>query len=857
MPTLADALNVALQFHQAGHLGKAEQIYRQILAVQPNHADALHLLGLAASQQGRQDQAIRLIAQAIASDGRQAHYHINLGNAFNVQGTLDKAAACYRRALELDPHFAEAHFNLGNCLKDQGKLVEAVACYCRALKLKPGYAKAHNNLGTALKSQGKLDEAVACYRRALELKPDWAEAHYNLATAWKDLGSLGEAISSFCKALGLKPDYAEAHYNLGNCLYGKGKLDEAVSCYRRALELKPAYAMAHNNLGAALNEQGKLVEAVACHRRALQLMPHFAEAHNNLGAALKKQGELDEAVACYRRALELKPDFAAAHQNLGLALDDRGKLDEAIACYRRALELKPDSPDAYCSLGSAFKAQGKLDEAVACYCRALELKPDYAEAHSNLGNALNDRDKLDEAVACYRRALELKPDYAEAHNNLGNTLKDQGKLDEAVACYRRALELKPDYAEAYCNLLCIIQVFCSGYDPQAILEEHRRWNQLQAEPLARFIQPHANDRSPNRRLRIGYVSPYFRNHCQAFFMVPLLSCHDHRNHEIFCYADLACPDRISTRLRSYADSWRNITGRNDVQVADLVRQDQIDILVDLAMHMDRNRLLAFARRPAPVQVCWLAYPGTTGLGVMDYRFTDPHLDPPGFKDACYSEKSVRLPDSFWCYDPLTQEPAVNNLPALANAYITFGCLNNFCKVNVPTLKLWAKILRAIDSSRLILLTPEGTARQWVLDVLAAEGIDADRLIFVARQPRPQYLEVYRRIDIALDTLPANGHTTSLDSYWMGVPVVTLVGATIAGRAGLCQLRNLDLGELIASTADEFVSIVVDLAHDLPRLGKLRAGLRERMQNSPLMDAPRFARNVEAAYRMMWQRWCAM
>jgi len=262
------------------------------------------------------------------------------------------------------------------------------------------------------------------------------------------------------------------------------------------------------------------------------------------------------------------------------------------------------------------------------------------------------------------------------------------------------------------NLL-YTRVFCPGYDAQAIFEEHRRWSRQHAEPLARFIQPHSNDRSLHRRLRIGYVSPDFRDHAESFFTVPLLSAHDHQSFEIFCYADVAWPDGITARLRSYADVWQNITGLTDEQVAQLVRQDKIDILVDLTMHMARNRLLLFARKPAPVQVCWLAYQGTTGLSTIDYRLTDPYIDPPGLHDHCYSEESVRLPDAFWCYDPLASEPAVSDLPALDNGYITFGCLNNFCKVNILVLRQWAQVLKAVDRSQLMVLTAEGSHRQRV------------------------------------------------------------------------------------------------------------------------------------------------
>ena len=753
MATSSEALATAIQHHQAGRLQTAEQIYRQILAAEPNHADAIHLLGVIAYQAGRLDIAVQYIRRAIGLRGDSALFHINLGNALRDQSKPDEAVACYRRALELKPDLAETHNSLGNALMDQGKLVEAVACYRRALELKPDHAGAYNNLGAIFKAAGNLDEALDCWRRAVELNP------------------------------------------------------------------------------------------------------HFAEAHNNLGVALKEQGKLAEAIACYRRALELRPDFAEAHNNCGVALKEQGKLDEAVACCRRALELRPGAAEVHSNLGNALKEQGKLDEALACYRRALELKPDYAEARNNFGVAFKEQGKLDEAVACYRRALELKPDYAEAHSNLGNVLKDQGKLDEAIACCRRALEVKPDLAEVHSNLL-YAQLFCPGYDAQALYEEHCRWNQRHATPLLKFIQPHHNDRSPDCRLKVGYVSPDFRDHCQALFTVPLFSAHDHENFEIVCYADVVRPDGITRRLRAYADTWRNITGLSHEQVAQWIRQDGIDILVDLTMHMAHNRLLVFARKPAPVQACWLAYPGTTGISAIDYRITDPYLDPPGLDDGCYAEESVRLPDSFWCYDPLDSEAAVKALPAAEKGYVSFGCLNNFCKVNPLVLKLWARVLNAVDRSRLTLLAGEGKHRRQALDMLAEEGVGGDRVTFVAIRPRSQYLRYYHGIDIGLDTVPYNGHTTSLDAFWMGVPVVTLTGSTVVGRAGLCQLMNLGLPELIASSPEQYVHIAAELAHDLPRLRELRETLRERMRASPLMNAPRFARNIETVYRAMWRRWCA-
>jgi predicted O-linked N-acetylglucosamine transferase (SPINDLY family) len=314
-------------------------------------------------------------------------------------------------------------------------------------------------------------------------------------------------------------------------------------------------------------------------------------------------------------------------------------------------------------------------------------------------------------------------------------------------------------------------------------------------------------------------------------------------------------DKVTRQMQDQVQHWRTIAGRTDSQVAAMIREDRIDILVDLAMHAAHNRLLVFARKPAPVQVTWLSYPGSTGLSTIDYRLTDPHLDPPALNETHYSEQSIYLPESFWCFDPLDTQPAVNASPCAQTGIITFGCLNNFSKINDGVLSLWATLLKTVSNSRLMLLTPEGSARGRVLDRLTASGIGADRVEFASKQPLLEYRRTYHRIDIALDPFPCGGGTTSCDALWMGVPVVTLTGKTAVGRAGASILANAGLPELIAASGEEFVRIAADLANNQPRLAELRATLRQRLEASPLMDAPRFARNMEAAYRRMWREWC--
>jgi predicted O-linked N-acetylglucosamine transferase (SPINDLY family) len=464
--------------------------------------------------------------------------------------------------------------------------------------------------------------------------------------------------------------------------------------------------------------------------------------------------------------------------------------------------------------------------------------------------------RFDEAEAAFRQALAVDDSDPDAWIDLGNVLKSMARLDEAVECFNRALAIDPDRARAQDDYLSTLYVH-PGYDGGAILQEHRKWGQRQAK-LYQRIATHANDRSPDRRIRVGYVSPHFCGHANAFYLLPLFNEHDHKDFEIFCYSDVTSPDALTGRLREHADGWREIAGAADERVIEMIREDRIDCLIDLASHIAGNRLPMFARHPAPVQISWLGYPGTTGLEAMDYRLTDPYLDPPGETDGQYVEKSIRLPRTFWCYHPLTDRPAVNPLPALDKGWVTFGCLNNFCKINEATIRRWARVLGAVPDSRMIVMAPEGSARQWARSIFSRgePAIDAGRVEFVSYQPRPQYLATYQRIDIGLDALPYNGHTTSLDAMWMGVPVVTQVGSTVVGRGGWSQSCSLEMEELAGWTEDQFVRIAADLATDLPRLRLLREGLRPKLERSPLMDARRSARGLEDVYRSLWRNYCA-
>lgn len=668
----------------------------------------------------------------------------------------------------------------------------------------------------ALYESGQLEQAAATYRRSIETDARRSEAHNNLGNTLLRMGKTPDAIKSFDCALELQPNNPQALYNRGIALHNLRQFEAAIESYRRAVSLDPGFSHAWNNLGTSLQRIGKVREALECLKRAIELAPDSPAAHNNLGTALQSLSRFAEASDCFQRAIALDPNNAEAHNNLGNALRKLGRPEEALASYRKALSLRDDSPDIY----------------------------------SNLGNILKEFGRLDHALACYERALSLAPQSAHVHNNLANTFKEAGQLDEAIACYRKAMTVRPDLVVAHSGLAYTMH-FHPSFDAASILKEHKAWNVAHARQYAVERRTFEIDRSPDRPLRIGYISPDFRDHVVGRLLLPLLENHHRSSFEVFCYADVTTPDSMTDRLQKCASHWQVTFGDSDEQLAQRIRNDRIDILVDLTMHMAGNRLLAFARRPAPVQVTYLAYCSTTGLETMDWRLTDPFLDPPG-TDGFYTERSYRLPRTYWCYQAPPEAPEIALLPAEMSGHITFGSLNNFCKVSRPAMETWAKILLALPTSRLILHAHEGVHRRRTKDFFASLGVSPDRIEFVGFEPMERYLKQYHRIDIALDSFPYAGGTTTFDALWMGTPVVTLNGQTAVGRGGVSILSNLGLAEFVAADQEKYIEIALQLASDPDALKALRRSLRQRMCQSPLMDAGQFARDIETAYKKMWQ-----
>jgi predicted O-linked N-acetylglucosamine transferase (SPINDLY family) len=646
---------------------------------------------------------------------------------------------------------------------------------------------------------------------------------------------------------------AENLYQLATEHYQAGRFADAESLYRQLLTFAPEHADAMNSLAVLAQRAGRGEEAEHLLRRAIAARPDEASFHHNLALVLEDQGRLEEAIEQHRQVLGANPQHAPSQFNLGFALVQLGRYDEAMVALSRALELRQDVAQAHFVMGSLLRERGEMQPAVWHLRRAVELQPNMPEAHTNLGIALRASEKPDEAIAEYRAAITLRPDDPEGLSNLGQILTETGRFDESLDCFRKAEALGGGPRVAS-NLLYSI-LFNPKIDAHASYQEHVRWNQTHAAPLAAASEPQKVSGQPER-FRIGYVSPNFRNHVVGRFLLPLFCHHDHVEFEIICYSDVTHSDSITGQLRACAGIWRETAGLSDEELARLIRADRIDILVDLNMHMEGSRLLAYARRPAPVQATYLAYAGTTGLETMDWRLTDSYLEPSSTNEAQppefrYSERSMLIGRSYWCYPMPLEAPTPGPLPALAAGHVSFGCLNAFPKINAAVLELWAAILRRVSGSRLILHAPEGSHREAVTGKLLAEQINPQRVQLVARTSGSNYFALYRSIDIALDPFPYPGGTTSCDALWMGVPVVTLSGQSAISRAGVSILSNVGLPDLVARTPSEYLQLAIELASDLPRLAGLRGALREQMHHSPLMDAKRFARDIEEAYRRMW------
>jgi protein O-GlcNAc transferase len=723
----------------------------------------------------------------------------------------------------------------------------------RALQRAPRSATAHADLGLALQRAGQFGPAVASQRRALELDPGMVRLHGIMALALHALDQYADAAASYRKAIAHQPDNPALHYGLGEALRALADYPAAVASYRRALELQPNDAHAHNGLAGALHGLGQFDAAAAAYRLALAIAPDHNDALLNLGSTMLRLGQFEDAAEAYGALLKLRPDHYDAHINLGLSLDASGRHEDALACYRQALALRPNDLAAQRNESIMLSRLGRHDEALALRQALLDSAPDNGLFHFDVGQSLHQLGQPALAMASLRRALELRPGDAAIHTYVAALLMEAGQRDLSLASYRRAQQLDP-CAAAYSNTLFALS-HCTS-DPHELLAEHLRFGELFEAPLLAQRQPHANLPDPARRLKIGFVSADLHNHAVVTFFEPILELLAHSTElSLYAYSNGKIDDHVTARLRGLVPHWRSIAALDDAAAERLIRADGIDILVDMSGHTGNNRLTLFARKPAPLQVSWLGYAGTTGMQAMDYYVTDGFHLPEGRYDDQFTEKIVRLPLGS-PFLPELNAPEISPLPALRNGYMTFGTFNRANKLSREVIALWARVLHAVPDARLLLGGLHPGADQLVIGWLREQGIDEARLQLQPRGDVLDYLAAHDQVDICLGAFPYTGTTTVCHALWMGVPTLTNTGPTNPSHAAVCHMAHLGLTSFVADNDDHFVDLGVFLSQNVDELAQLRATMRERFAQSVTGHPIVAATGLERALRLIWERWCA-
>lgn len=703
--------------------------------------------------------------------------------------------------------------------------------------------------------QGNLQLAQQQYQLVLQQTPDQPDALHLLGVVALQTGNLEPAVDLFKKSIRKFKRNPDCHANLGIALLQQNRLEAAQKSMRRALKIDPNHVDALYNLGLVLTELKKPAPASSFFRKVISIAPNHLDAHINLGIGLMVQHDPAGAEKHFQKALEISPGDPRTHNNLGNLKKELGDPEQALICFQEALRLNPDDPQIHYNIAVVLADQGKLDEAISSFRLALSLAPDAADIQNNLGNALLMNKEYNEAIKVYKTLVANAPDFPEGHLGLATCLCYIGNIEEGVSHYRQASKAGIELAHvgSISNLS-----YLTGTTPQELLDRHREWDQNYANTTKRAkYSPPGNERSPERKIRLGYVSADLRRHPVGYFLLPVVKNHNQAEFEVFCYSNSESEDDLSSEFQDQCDQWRPISGIEDDEVYERIVDDQIDILVDLSGFTGGNRRFVLARKPAPIQTAWIGYTSTTGMTAIDYFLSDRWGSPPE-NDPFFSETIVRLPDGWLCYEPPGYAPPVAPLPALTQGYITFGSFNDVKKLRPETIKLWAEVLNQVPQSRLIVKTgllgyPD--VHNYVKEMFDAVGLDQSRVELRGPSPHQDLLACYNEIDIALDTAPYSGGLTTLEALWMGVPVVTLAGQTFASRHGVSHLSNVGLEDWITDTEDAFVKCAVDRAGKIDALAELRLQLREQMAQSPVCDASRFTKNLEAAYRKMWITYC--
>ncbi len=678
-------------------------------------------------------------------------------------------------------------------------------------------------LGVKFQQENNHEKAAAIYEQILNVVPDNVSALSNLAVSLIHLGRLELGIQQFAKITELAPS-GDAFMNFANALVQGNNFPLALENYVKAVELAPEHLQNHENFCNFLTQHG---DGLA------DLLPNFIQKVANV---LKKV-----------------PQAKYVNIELALMYHKSFNLDKAIEYYKKLPKLGIKTAELYNQLGLACLFKNLLSDAENAFLQSAKLNPNFISPHINLGICYEMLSKHQKSIEHALKAIEIDPQDVKSYNNLANLYKNQTKIDESIRCYQKVLEIDPNHVQAFSNLLLCYHY--APYDRKEVFEVHKKYATICQAELPKSY----SNTCEKRKLRIGYVSPDFKRHSVAFFFEPIIENHDHEKFEIYGYHLIKGEDRFTARFKELMDKWIPCSNWSTPYLAQRIYEDKIDILIDLSGHTGNNRLPLFAHKPAPIQMTYLGYPDTTGLSTVDYRIVDQYVEPPEEDGLYTTEKPLRVPHSYFCYTPIEKCPITGDTPALKNGYITFGSFNNYAKVSDTIVDVWAAVLKAIPTSKFLLKNQalkDPDTWQHFKGRMVERGIDPHRLHYSKFEKSTQdHLRVYQKVDIALDSFPYNGATTTFEALWMGVPVVTLVGNAHVSRVGKSILATLGFDNLIANTADEFVTLCQTLAKDVKYIQNFRQTIREKMQKSPVMDAKTFTRELEELYQRAWNNWC--
>jgi len=767
-------------------------------------------------------------------------------SAFNA-GRLAEAEDVCRELLQTDEKCAGAWHLMARMAALNGDLETAGDFGQVAYELEPGNAEFVRGLAEVFLRRKELEQAEQLARRALELQP---EASQSLVMLGRVLGEKGErvnALEAFEKALRIKKDDAEAisHYAMALQKFDRGK--DAISQIRKACSLEPDSVEHQTNFASLLEQNKRYVDALAAYGKAARMNPNVGYIWFRQGKLLNGLKRYAEAIPVLEKAIALPSPLGESFYEMGLALHMSKRFPEALENYEKALAGGYNTAALQCNRGVIFKDLRRGGDSIMAFHSAVKMDPANVSYLNNLGAAALEIGLNTEALGCFEEAARQNPKLPTAQNNIGNLLKDRARGMDALPHYRKAMELDPENHDTQSNyLLC--HMYLPEIDPKAVFEEHRKWGLAKAKktpPTFKF-----KPRTPGAKIRVGFLSADLCHHPVAHFIEPLFRQYDRGQFEFVAYGDQRKSDDFSARFATQVDLWRETCSLDDNALAKQIHEDRLDILFELSGHTAYNRLPVLAMKSAPLQASYLGYPGTTGLPTIDFRITDALVDPPGLTEKFHTEKLIRLPRCAWCYEPDAISPDVGPVPMLKNGYITFGCFNNMAKLNPALFDMWAEILNQVPGSHLRLkaktLTDEGV-KQELKEYFASKGIAAERLDFFGHTRRIlDHLTHYNEVDIALDSYPYHGTTTTCEALWMGCPVVTRSGTTHVSRVGVSLLDTVGLQEFVCDSAEAYIAKAVELAADTARLSDLRSGMRARLQASPLMDAPAFVKDFAAA-----------